>query len=270
VYYGYRYLSTDKGRWLNRDPMEEAGGENLGAFVLNDPISGIDLLGLAEQTDTKCSVLYVLARENSVVNGIPLYDDFERSARRIRVECQCALVSVAEENVGQASLQAQGYGIVALVSHGKRQMRESDMARNRRLRAEHEEAVRKWREGGKPGNRPKRQSPPDRSLADYTTYLPNVQGESQPLPGVRVDDLVLPESVEVLFLGTCNNGYAPRKIGGTPVVPVFPNVWDNEPDRPKWDVQDQGTQGGTNSRALVAGTERKILERLRTNGCCGK
>jgi RHS repeat-associated protein len=46
-YYGYRYYSPTLGRWLSRDPMEEPGGENLYAFVLNSPIDKIDPDGLA-------------------------------------------------------------------------------------------------------------------------------------------------------------------------------------------------------------------------------
>jgi len=45
-YYGRRFYDPLWGRWLNRDPIEEDGGLNLYAFVLNDPVNWIDLLGL--------------------------------------------------------------------------------------------------------------------------------------------------------------------------------------------------------------------------------
>ena len=45
--YGYRYYVHALGRWLSRDPIEEKGGNNLYAFVLNSPVNGIDHLGLA-------------------------------------------------------------------------------------------------------------------------------------------------------------------------------------------------------------------------------
>jgi len=51
LYYGFRYYNPDTGRWLNRDPIEEAGGVNLYGFVLNDPFNLIDILG-REPTDT--------------------------------------------------------------------------------------------------------------------------------------------------------------------------------------------------------------------------
>ena len=35
------------GRWSSRDPIEEAGGDNLYAFVENNPISWVDILGNA-------------------------------------------------------------------------------------------------------------------------------------------------------------------------------------------------------------------------------
>jgi RHS repeat-associated protein len=46
-YYGYRHYSPSLGRWLSRDPLEEAGGMNLLGFVNNDPVNGVDPLGLA-------------------------------------------------------------------------------------------------------------------------------------------------------------------------------------------------------------------------------
>lgn len=42
--YGYRYLDSVHGRWLNRDPIGEEGGINLYAIANNDPINNIDIL----------------------------------------------------------------------------------------------------------------------------------------------------------------------------------------------------------------------------------
>ena len=47
IYYGFRYYSASLGRFLNRDPIGEAGGTNLYAFVENDPVNGWDYLGYA-------------------------------------------------------------------------------------------------------------------------------------------------------------------------------------------------------------------------------
>ncbi len=44
-YYGFRFYSPGQGRFLNRDPIEEAGGLNLYGFVGNDPVNRWDYLG---------------------------------------------------------------------------------------------------------------------------------------------------------------------------------------------------------------------------------
>ena len=46
TYYGYRYYDPQTGRWPSRDPIEEDGGLNLYIFVVNEPLGGIDYLGL--------------------------------------------------------------------------------------------------------------------------------------------------------------------------------------------------------------------------------
>jgi RHS repeat-associated protein len=43
---GFRFYNSDSGRWLNRDPIGEMGGDNLYAFVDNAPVAFVDLLGL--------------------------------------------------------------------------------------------------------------------------------------------------------------------------------------------------------------------------------
>ena len=45
-YYGFRFYDPVTQRWVNRDPIEEAGGVNLYGFVDNTPINIVDLLGL--------------------------------------------------------------------------------------------------------------------------------------------------------------------------------------------------------------------------------
>ena len=43
---GYRYYNPNLGRWVSRDPIGERGGAGLFCFVSNEPISGLDPLGL--------------------------------------------------------------------------------------------------------------------------------------------------------------------------------------------------------------------------------
>ena len=46
--YKYRHYHAALGRFMSRDPIGEAGGPNLYAFVGNNPLNGWDLLGLAK------------------------------------------------------------------------------------------------------------------------------------------------------------------------------------------------------------------------------
>jgi RHS repeat-associated protein len=48
VYYGLRYYNPKHGRFINRDPVEEAGGLNLYAFVGNQAGNAWDVLGLSD------------------------------------------------------------------------------------------------------------------------------------------------------------------------------------------------------------------------------
>jgi RHS repeat-associated protein len=45
VYYGHRYYSPATGRFVNGDRIQEQGGRNLYAFVLNSPIALYDTIG---------------------------------------------------------------------------------------------------------------------------------------------------------------------------------------------------------------------------------
>jgi len=47
-YYGFRYYSTETGRWISRDPLGEKGGINLYTFVVNNGINKFDLFGLTK------------------------------------------------------------------------------------------------------------------------------------------------------------------------------------------------------------------------------
>ncbi|NIG55419.1 SpvB/TcaC N-terminal domain-containing protein [Chitinophaga sp. Cy-1792] len=52
-YYGYRYYAPWLCRWTRPDPAGPVDGLNLYAFVSNDPVGNIDVLGFATQNKTK-------------------------------------------------------------------------------------------------------------------------------------------------------------------------------------------------------------------------
>jgi RHS repeat-associated protein len=47
LYYGYRYLNNQTGRWIGRDPSQEKGGLNLYVFAINNALIFVDARGLA-------------------------------------------------------------------------------------------------------------------------------------------------------------------------------------------------------------------------------
>lgn len=52
----YRAYDSQRGRWLNRDPIEEAGGFNLYAYVESNPLNERDNLGLFKTIDPISSI----------------------------------------------------------------------------------------------------------------------------------------------------------------------------------------------------------------------
>ncbi len=56
---GRRYYNPELGRWVNRDPIGEDGGENLYGFVHNQPPRFIDMLGTAALKERNGVLYYV-------------------------------------------------------------------------------------------------------------------------------------------------------------------------------------------------------------------
>lgn len=59
VYYGYRYYDSSMGRFINRDPVGEAGGSNLYGFVANSPVNRWDYLGTEDSHPNERPRYYV-------------------------------------------------------------------------------------------------------------------------------------------------------------------------------------------------------------------
>jgi RHS repeat-associated protein len=86
VYYGLRYYSPTLGRFICRDPKEEDGGRNLYAFLRNNAINDIDVLG-CDPWSIECggafwgsgsgggdmSELAVIAQMHAAMNGEAAY-----------------------------------------------------------------------------------------------------------------------------------------------------------------------------------------------------
>lgn len=51
INFGRRYYSPETGRWVTPDPIGREGGPNLYAYVMNNPLTHIDLYGLMGQPD---------------------------------------------------------------------------------------------------------------------------------------------------------------------------------------------------------------------------
>lgn len=62
------------GKWLNRDPIGEEGGENIYGFVQNSPVDDWDWLGLCGCTCKSVSVTFIPNGKNPKVEFYPLQD----------------------------------------------------------------------------------------------------------------------------------------------------------------------------------------------------
>jgi RHS repeat-associated protein len=63
LYYGYRYYNSSTGIWLDRDPIEETGGNNLYGFVGNSPINRIDRMGMIDLWDDLLDCALSIAKD---------------------------------------------------------------------------------------------------------------------------------------------------------------------------------------------------------------
>ena len=73
VYYGCRFYSPlAGGKWLSRDPIGEAGGENLYAATINDHVNVIDIIGLENLVTTSTGWVIDLD-DTTIINGVVHY-----------------------------------------------------------------------------------------------------------------------------------------------------------------------------------------------------
>jgi len=84
--FGFRFYSPGLGRWINRDPLSEAGGVNLYAMVGNDPINDWDEYGLKRAGAKALKALTPEARASFNKLGIPSANIFKsRDSKKTRL-----------------------------------------------------------------------------------------------------------------------------------------------------------------------------------------
>lgn len=92
VYYGYRYYSPTLGRWINRDPIEEADLLNLFAAFQNCPLSYVDpdgrsIFDVMRRIAGTSKTLYAIFRLAALLHGdkVPpdIFGKLERERRKI-------------------------------------------------------------------------------------------------------------------------------------------------------------------------------------------
>lgn len=67
----FAYYQAQQGRWLSRDPIQERGGHNLYAYIMNNPVLYIDLLGLETKGSMDSYIDFIL-------NSNPWMDESQR------------------------------------------------------------------------------------------------------------------------------------------------------------------------------------------------
>jgi len=101
LYYGFRFYNSSTGRWLNRDPISEAGGFNLYGFCRNDPIYYIDAYG-------RCWKLYFKASFWRAFGEGVKNDLYDTGATTVSGLQQGLLVG--SDIIGYSAASAFGYG----------------------------------------------------------------------------------------------------------------------------------------------------------------
>ena len=114
-YYGYRFYDPGAGRWLNRDPIGEAGGVNLYGMVGNDAVNKWDLLGMIDSLSMSIPQMAasgMTAAEIAEITGITLSaaiaaEAAARAAQKVKDFARNARGSDPCEKAKDALRQAQ-------------------------------------------------------------------------------------------------------------------------------------------------------------------
>lgn len=106
VSYKRRFYRPEHGRWLNRDPIEEDGGENLYAFCWNSPVEFVDIDGLVSVKESM-EILYDL------FTGVKPGQELGRTevSATVKTPCKC------NEKSGGWSLDEAIVEVISTVHH---------------------------------------------------------------------------------------------------------------------------------------------------------
>jgi hypothetical protein len=138
VAYQLRSYSPRLGRWLNRDPIEEAGGVNLYGFCQNNALWGYDTLGLEWILERNASKRWAIARRSSRRDTVKaladkLKLDFNERAKWLkRNKDNPCLFEVPNVFCVYTSKSGWGDGVITFVTQLKRKaMSDADLYRDR-------------------------------------------------------------------------------------------------------------------------------------------
>jgi len=93
-YYGYRFYEPALQRWLNRDPLGEAGGLNMYRFLGNTPLGIVDAFGLEDVT------LGRLRDSEEECEGAYLQDNFKERFSDLTQNIRSTAHCIAEATPG--------------------------------------------------------------------------------------------------------------------------------------------------------------------------
>jgi RHS repeat-associated protein len=102
--YGYRFYEPTFQRWLNRDPIQEAGGMNLYGFVGNDSVNHMDSLGL------------LLTAEATVAAEPTLLMSEEETAAYLARQATRLAVQQAFQQAAEAQAQAEAAALIKVAA----------------------------------------------------------------------------------------------------------------------------------------------------------
>ena len=96
-YYGFRYYSSDGGRWLSREPLGERIVKNLYEFGPNNPVNGVDYFGLSWGNSEALWHYYFGGGRDVSLSEIGLYDIVTATLKPQMDEWKQKAIDAAEE-----------------------------------------------------------------------------------------------------------------------------------------------------------------------------